>query len=101
MHTLHEPYQAMHHLCFIAIKHPNSLSLLPCGHPSCSHAQVYGEDIAILAGDALLSFAFEHVARATRGVSAERVLRVIQELGAAVGADGLTAGQVCVLKSGD
>jgi hypothetical protein len=27
--------------------------------------QVYGEDIAILAGDALLSFAFEHVARAT------------------------------------
>jgi geranylgeranyl pyrophosphate synthase len=56
--------------------------------------QVYGEDIAILAGDALLSFAFEHVARATTGTSPERVLRVILELGRAVGADGLTGGQV-------
>jgi len=55
---------------------------------------VYGEDIAILAGDALLSFAFEHVARATKGTSPERVLRVILELGKAVGADGLTGGQV-------
>jgi hypothetical protein len=38
--------------------------------------QVYGEDIAILSGDALLSFAFEHIARSTQGVPAERVLRV-------------------------
>lgn len=38
--------------------------------------KVYGEDIAILAGDALLSFSFEHIARATKGVPAERVLRV-------------------------
>ncbi len=56
--------------------------------------QVFGDDIAILAGDALLSFAFEHIARETRGVPAERVLRVVAELGRAVGADGLTAGQV-------
>ena len=38
--------------------------------------QQYGEDVAILAGDALLSFSFEHIARATPTVSAERVLRV-------------------------
>lgn len=38
--------------------------------------KVYGEDIAILSGDALLTFAFEHIARATKGVHAERVLRV-------------------------
>nr|APW83740.1 geranylgeranyl diphosphate synthase [Dunaliella salina]APW83741.1 geranylgeranyl diphosphate synthase [Dunaliella salina]QID75818.1 geranylgeranyl diphosphate synthase [Dunaliella salina] len=61
--------------------------------------KVYGEDIAILAGDALLSFAFEHVARATTGTSPERVLRVILELGKAVGADGLTGGQVVDIKS--
>uniref|UniRef100_A0A7S0WMP8 Geranylgeranyl diphosphate synthase n=1 Tax=Chlamydomonas leiostraca TaxID=1034604 RepID=A0A7S0WMP8_9CHLO len=63
--------------------------------------KVYGEDIAILAGDALLSFAFEHVARATKGVPADKVLRVIMELGRAVGADGLTAGQVVDIKSED
>lgn len=38
--------------------------------------KVYGEDIAILAGDALLTYSFEHIARATKGVSADRVLRV-------------------------
>ena len=38
--------------------------------------QQFGEDVAILAGDALLSFSFEHIARATPTVSAERVLRV-------------------------
>lgn len=38
--------------------------------------QAYGEDIAILAGDALLSLSFEYIARETRNVAAERVLRV-------------------------
>jgi hypothetical protein len=41
-----------------------------------AHHQVYGEDIAILSGDALLTYAFEHIARATQGVPADRVLRV-------------------------
>ena len=38
--------------------------------------KVFGEDIAILAGDALLTYSFEHVARDTKGVPAERVLKV-------------------------
>ena len=38
--------------------------------------QAYGEDIAILAGDALLSLSFEYIARETRNVAPERVLRV-------------------------
>ena len=42
--------------------------------PRC--LQVYGEDVAILAGDALLAFAFEHIARATKNVPAERVVQV-------------------------
>ncbi|GLC37689.1 Geranylgeranyl pyrophosphate synthase [Pleodorina starrii] len=63
--------------------------------------KVFGEDIAILSGDALLTFAFEHIARATHGVSADRVLRVIIELGRASGAEGLVAGQVVDIQSED
>lgn len=63
--------------------------------------KVFGDDIAILAGDALLTFSFEHVARDTKGAPAERVLRVVRELGRAVGAEGLTAGQVVDIKSED
>ncbi|HEY9881079.1 MAG TPA: farnesyl diphosphate synthase [Leptolyngbyaceae cyanobacterium] len=56
--------------------------------------KVYGEDVAILAGDALLTYAFEYVATATEGVPADRVLRVIAGLGKAVGAAGLVGGQI-------
>lgn len=56
--------------------------------------QVYGENMAILAGDAMLTYAFEHIARDTKGVPADRLLRVIAELGRASGADGLVGGQV-------
>jgi geranylgeranyl diphosphate synthase type II len=61
--------------------------------------QVYGEDTAVLAGDALLSFSFEHIARETTGVPADRVLRVISFLGKAVGSEGLVAGQVVDIAS--
>eukprot|EP00898_Chlorokybus_atmophyticus_P000938 jgi/Chlat1/1845/Chrsp14S00777 len=61
--------------------------------------KVYGDAMAILAGDALLSLAFEHPARETKGVAAERVVRVIVELGKAVGSQGLVAGQVVDLAS--
>lgn len=61
---------------------------------------VYGEEVAILAGDALLSLAFEYIARETpRSVPAERTLRVLVELGRAVGSEGLVAGQVVDIKS--
>jgi geranylgeranyl diphosphate synthase type II len=67
--------------------------------------KVFGEEIAILAGDALLAFSFEHIARSTPrvgcdgGVSAEAILDVVAEVGRAVGAEGLVAGQVVDLKS--
>ncbi|KAI8465402.1 MAG: isoprenoid synthase domain-containing protein [Monoraphidium minutum] len=61
--------------------------------------KVYGENMAILAGDAMLTYAFEHIARDTRGVPAERLLRVIAELGRASGADGLVGGQVVDIQS--
>ena len=61
--------------------------------------KVYGEDIAILAGDGLLTYAFEIVAAQTQGVPADRVLAVIRRLGYAVGATGLVGGQVVDLES--
>ena len=61
--------------------------------------KVYGENIAILAGDGLLALAFEYVATHTQNVAAERVLQVIARLGRAVGAAGLVGGQVVDLES--
>jgi geranylgeranyl diphosphate synthase type II len=61
--------------------------------------KVYGENIAILAGDGLLAYAFELVTANTRDVPAERVLQVITRLGRAVGAAGLVGGQVVDLES--
>jgi len=85
--------------------------------------KVYGEDIAILAGDGLLAYAFEYIAAQTQNVPAGRVLQVIARLaieyiaaqtqnvpagrvlqviarlGRAVGASGLVGGQVVDLES--
>lgn len=61
--------------------------------------KVYGDDIAILAGDGLLAYAFEYVATHTQNVPAERVLQVVAHLGRAVGAAGLVGGQVVDLES--
>jgi len=56
--------------------------------------KMYGEDIAILAGDGLLAYAFEFVVDKTENVTPERILQVIFRLGRAVGARGLVGGQV-------
>jgi len=69
------------------------------GKPTCH--KVYGDDIAILAGDAMLSYAFEHIARHTPRdkVDPGRTLDILCEVGKAVGADGLVGGQVVDLIS--
>jgi geranylgeranyl diphosphate synthase type II len=56
--------------------------------------KVYGDDIAILAGDGLLVYAFEVVATQTQNVPAPRVLKAIAHLAHAFGADGVVGGQV-------
>lgn len=61
--------------------------------------KVYGEDIAILAGDGLLTYAFEYIAAKTTGVPSDRTLQVIVRLSRAVGAAGLVGGQVVDLES--
>lgn len=61
--------------------------------------KVYGEDIAILAGDGLLAYAFEYVATQTQNVPPQKVLNVLARLGRTVGAAGLVGGQVLDLES--
>ncbi len=61
--------------------------------------KVYGEDIAILAGDGLLAYAFEYVATQTKNVSPQSIIDVLARLGRTVGAAGLVGGQVLDLES--
>ena len=61
--------------------------------------KVYGEDVAVLAGDALLTYAFEYIATQTKGAEPARVLQVVAQLGKAVGAAGLVGGQIVDLAS--
>lgn len=57
--------------------------------------KVYGEAMAILAGDALLTHAFFSVAQAHKkfGVPADRVLAITEELAVLAGARGMVGGQ--------
>lgn len=69
------------------------------GKPTCH--RVYGEAMAILAGDALLTHAFQVVAdmSARGGLDAPRALRIVAELARAGGTMGLIGGQVVDLQS--
>ena len=69
------------------------------GKPTCH--KVFGESIAILAGDALLTEAFVLLSRAEKGkMSAERRLAVIQEIAQAAGICGMVGGQALDVLSG-
>ncbi|MDZ4787337.1 MAG: farnesyl diphosphate synthase [Blastochloris sp.] len=77
---------------------------LPCmddddlrrGKPT-SH-KVYGEGLAVLAGDGLLTIAFELITRCP-GWSRYKVVDLVKELSKASGSQGLIAGQVVDLES--
>ncbi len=72
---------------------------LPCmddddlrrGRPSCHKA--FGEDIALLAGDGLLTLAFETAAK-TKGISSDLVMQGIAVLATCAGVNGMIGGQV-------
>jgi geranylgeranyl diphosphate synthase type II len=55
--------------------------------------KIYGDALAILAGDALLAFAFQLIAEKTT-VPANRILAVISEVGRAASGPGIVGGQV-------
>lgn len=62
--------------------------------------KVYGEGIAVLAGDALLTYAFETMMSA-EGIEPAILLRVVREIAAAAGPQGMVGGQVIDLESED
>ncbi|KAL2498418.1 Heterodimeric geranylgeranyl pyrophosphate synthase large subunit 1 [Abeliophyllum distichum] len=88
--------------CAVEMIHTMSLihDDLPCmdnddlrrGKPT--NHKVFGENVAVLAGDALLALSFEHMSTATKGVSSDRIVRMVVELAKCVGSEGLVAGQV-------
>ena len=87
--------------CALELIHTYSLihDDLPCmddddlrrGKPTCH--RVYGEALAVLAGDALQPEAFAILAGA-EGLSAQQRVDAVAELSRAAGADGMVAGQV-------
>jgi farnesyl diphosphate synthase len=62
------------------------------GRPSCHRA--YGDAMAILAGDALQSLAFELLAKSSDALAPIQQLRMIEVLAQAIGSVGMVGGQV-------
>ncbi len=87
--------------CALELLHTYSLihDDLPCmddgelrrGRPTCH--RVYGEALAVLAGDALQARAFEALARPVPGVGELAAAAAVAELAAAVGPRGMCGGQ--------
>ena len=69
------------------------------GRPTCH--KVYGEAMAILAGDGLLNRAFEVLSdqRRLKTVTATRLLAIVREISLASGAFGMVGGQVVDMES--
>ena len=69
------------------------------GRPTCH--KVYGEAVAILAGDGLLNLAFEVLSepRRTKAVPANRLISIIKEISTASGVLGMVGGQVVDMES--
>lgn len=93
--------------CAIEMLHAQSLihDDLPCmdnddfrrGKPT--NHKAFSESTAVLAGDALLSFAPQIIIQKSKNISCEVKLRVIEEYCMAAGAYGLIAGQVVDIES--
>jgi geranylgeranyl diphosphate synthase type II len=98
-----EPAAALPFACAVELIHSYSLvhDDLPCmddddmrrGQPSCHKA--FGEDIALLAGDALLTLAFEVMAAADLPAALRGAqLEIIREVGVQIGRNGMIGGQM-------
>ncbi|KAM7267927.1 hypothetical protein ACFE04_010093 [Oxalis oulophora] len=93
--------------CALEMIHTTSLIQddLPCmddddlrrGKPT--NHKVFGEATSLLASDALIALAFEHIVKNTRNVSAEKVLQAIAIICSANGSEGTVAGQFMDLAS--
>lgn len=59
--------------------------------------KIYGDGMAILAGDALLTFAFDTIAN--ENAAPETIIKVLREVSDAAGANGMVGGQATDLES--
>lgn len=100
--------QALPAACAIEMLHSQSLihDDLPCmdnddyRRGKLTNHKVFGESTAVLAGDALLSYAPQIILQKTpKTVSSQTLLRVIEEFVVAAGAEKLIAGQVVDIDS--
>ena len=99
--------QALPTACAIEMLHVQSLihDDLPCmdnddfrrGKPS--NHKVFGEANAVLAGDALLTFAPQLIIEKTKGLACDTVLKLVHEYTKFAGAYALIAGQVVDIES--
>lgn len=93
--------------CAIEMLHAQTLihDDLPCmdnddfrrGKPT--NHKVFGEAIATLAGDALLTFAPQIILKHSQNMGAEKLLKIMEEYFHAAGAYGVIAGQVVDIES--
>ena len=93
--------------CAIEMLHAQTLihDDLPCmdnddfrrGKPT--NHKVFGEAIATLAGDALLTFAPQIILKHSQNLGAEKLLKIMEEYFHAAGAYGVIAGQVVDIES--
>lgn len=93
--------------CAIEMLHAQSLihDDLPCmdnddfrrGQPT--NHKVFGEATAVLAGDALLSFAPQLILQKSKNFSGKTILKLLEEYFVTAGAYGLIAGQVVDIES--
>ncbi len=98
---------AVNFACAIEMIHTYSLihDDLPCmdnddfrrGKPSCHKA--YGEEYALLAGDGLLTLAFETALLDGNGVLPENKIRAVRTLASLAGIGGMVGGQVLDLQA--
>ena len=98
------PEAVLHAACAVELIHTYSLvhDDLPAmddsptrrGRPSCH--TLYGDAVAILAGDALHAHAFELLANGTAatGVPSDRAMRAVAELARSIGTAGMVGGQM-------
>ena len=93
--------------CAIEMLHAQTLihDDLPCmdnddyRRGKLTNHKVFGEAIAVLAGDALLSYAPQIILKNSKNLGAEKLVRIIEEYVQYAGAYGVIAGQIVDIES--
>ena len=93
--------------CAIEMLHAQTLihDDLPCmdnddyRRGKLTNHKVFGEAVAVLAGDALLTFAPQVIVKNSKNLDAEKVLKILEEYFQYAGAYGVIAGQVVDIES--